>query len=57
MMRIASEFGLTPASRSRIVTPKNGDLRLLDLFDQLPAEEANAEPVEPGEAAPTDGAD
>src|SRR5687767_7214789 len=33
MMRIASEFGFTPASRSRISTPA-GDDTLFDLFNQ-----------------------
>src|SRR5882672_3713884 len=31
MMRIASEFGFTPASRSRISTPPQSDLPLFDL--------------------------
>jgi Phage terminase, small subunit len=33
MMRIASEFGFTPASRSRISTPAKKELNLFDLFD------------------------
>ena len=57
MMRIASEFGLTPASRSRIVTPGNGGPRLLDLFDQMPAEEADAEPAESSGGEPSDTTD
>jgi P27 family predicted phage terminase small subunit len=32
MMRIASEFGFTPASRSRISTPGKGEADLFDLF-------------------------
>jgi P27 family predicted phage terminase small subunit len=35
MMRIASEFGFTPASRSRISTPASTrELRFFDLFNQ-----------------------
>jgi phage terminase small subunit len=33
MMRIASEFGFTPASRSRISIPQQSDLPLFDLSD------------------------
>jgi phage terminase small subunit len=33
MMRIASEFGLTPASRSRISTPSPDEQNLLDLME------------------------
>ena len=33
MMRIASEFGFTPASRSRISVPHKSDLPLFDLPD------------------------
>jgi P27 family predicted phage terminase small subunit len=33
MLRIACEFGMTPASRSRISTPFSSDLMLLDLND------------------------
>jgi P27 family predicted phage terminase small subunit len=32
MMRIASEFGFTPASRSRISTPSKNEKDLFDLF-------------------------
>ena len=32
MMRIASEFGFTPASRSRISTPSNHEATLFDLM-------------------------
>lgn len=39
MMRIASEFGFTPASRSRISTPSKADPSLFDLLDGLPDEE------------------
>ena len=34
MMRIASEFGFTPASRSRIATPGKPDAPLLDLIER-----------------------
>jgi hypothetical protein len=37
MMRYASEFGFTPASRSRIAMPANHEP---DLFDIGPADEA-----------------
>jgi P27 family predicted phage terminase small subunit len=33
MMRIASEFGFTPASRSRISTPNPESATLFDLFE------------------------
>ena len=33
MMRIASEFGFTPASRSRISTPQKPELTLFDRLD------------------------
>jgi P27 family predicted phage terminase small subunit len=33
MMRIASEFGFTPASRSRIVTPSQAEPSLFDVLD------------------------
>jgi phage terminase small subunit len=32
MMRIASEFGFTPASRSRISTPNKNEPNLFDLL-------------------------
>ena len=38
MMRIASEFGLTPASRSRIAAPAE---RRPSLFDLLDADKVN----------------
>jgi Phage terminase, small subunit len=44
MMRIASEFGFTPASRSRISTPIADDPSLLDLMEEVPP----SEPDEPG---------
>jgi P27 family predicted phage terminase small subunit len=34
MMRIASEFGFTPASRSRISTPSDSSPSLFDLMDE-----------------------
>ena len=34
MMRIASEFGLTPASRSRISAPSSDEPNLLDLMEE-----------------------
>ncbi len=34
MMRIASEFGFTPASRSRITTPQQSERTLFDLPDE-----------------------
>ena len=44
MMRIASEFGFTPASRSRISAPPPDQLPLLDLTaDDYEAEEEEAE--------------
>jgi P27 family predicted phage terminase small subunit len=39
MMRIASEFGFTPASRSRISTPGHAGPSLLDLMEAPPEEE------------------
>jgi P27 family predicted phage terminase small subunit len=42
MMRIASEFGFTPASRSRISTPACAEPSLFDCFDE---EESGAEPA------------
>jgi P27 family predicted phage terminase small subunit len=38
MMRIASEFGFTPASRSRIAAPERRAPDLLDLIDDPPAD-------------------
>ena len=40
MMRIASEFGFTPASRSRIATPQPPDRGLFDIVDDPPEEAA-----------------
>ena len=42
MMRIASEFGFTPASRSRISAPPPDQLPLLDLTAESNAEEEPA---------------
>jgi phage terminase small subunit len=42
MMRIASEFGFTPASRSRIATPSQAEPSLFDVLDG----EAPAGPAE-----------
>jgi P27 family predicted phage terminase small subunit len=36
MMRIASEFGFTPASRSRISAPSSAGRTLFDTLDDLP---------------------
>jgi phage terminase small subunit len=36
MMRIASEFGFTPASRSRISTPTRTEPTLFDLLENTP---------------------
>lgn len=41
MMRIASEFGFTPASRSRISTPQKAESDLFDLFKDSHADKAN----------------
>ena len=41
MMRIASEFGFTPASRSRIATPPPPDRGLFALLDDPPDEAAS----------------
>ena len=40
MMRIASEFGFTPASRSRISTPSPDERTLFDVIDGTPDEAA-----------------
>lgn len=37
MMRVASEFGFTPASRGRIAAPKENDGPMLDLFNPVPS--------------------
>jgi phage terminase small subunit len=34
MMRIAAEFGFTPASRSRIATPQQDEATLFDVLEQ-----------------------
>jgi P27 family predicted phage terminase small subunit len=36
MMRIASEFGFTPASRSRISTPSKTEPTLFDALEKAP---------------------
>jgi hypothetical protein len=38
MIRIASEFGFTPASRSRISTPEESDPGLFGFFNSPPRE-------------------
>jgi P27 family predicted phage terminase small subunit len=38
MMRIASEFGFTPASRSRISTPSLNEWTLFDILENTPSE-------------------
>jgi phage terminase small subunit len=40
MMRIASEFGFTPASRSRIATPSESEPSLFDRLEEPPEEPA-----------------
>jgi P27 family predicted phage terminase small subunit len=40
MMRIASEFGFTPASRSRIATPQDRGASLFDFVNDRPDESA-----------------
>jgi phage terminase small subunit len=41
MMRIASEFGFTPASRSRISTHPNAEPTLFDRLEDYPDEAAS----------------
>lgn len=41
MMRIASEFGFTPASRSRISSPSSSEPTLFDLFGEPRTEKEN----------------
>lgn len=41
MMRIASEFGFTPASRSRISSPSSNEPTLFDLFGEHRTEKDN----------------
>jgi P27 family predicted phage terminase small subunit len=41
MMRIASEFGFTPASRSRIATPSQTEPTLFDVLEEAPADPLN----------------
>lgn len=56
MMRIASEFGFTPASRSRIATPAERKPSLLDFLDDepsdVPAADGPAKNSEPHENGP-----
>jgi P27 family predicted phage terminase small subunit len=42
MMRIASEFGFTPASRSRIATPSPAEPSPFDLMEEEPPDEEPA---------------
>jgi P27 family predicted phage terminase small subunit len=42
MMRIASEFGFTPASRSRISTPSPGEPNLLELMEESEIDDETA---------------
>src|SRR5947207_267150 len=44
MMRIASEFGFTPASRSRIATPAKAGPSLFDLIEDGPEEPSSDSP-------------
>jgi phage terminase small subunit len=44
MMRIASEFGFTPASRSRIATPSKAGPSLFDLMEDPPEEPSSGGP-------------
>jgi P27 family predicted phage terminase small subunit len=48
MMRIASEFGLTPASRSRIATPVDDRPSLFDCLDAESSESPDGQPSDPG---------
>ena len=41
MMRIASEFGFTPASRSRIATPSPAEPTLFDMMEEPDDTRAN----------------
>jgi phage terminase small subunit len=41
MMRIASEFGFTPASRSRIATPPPNERTLFDIVEHPASESRN----------------
>jgi P27 family predicted phage terminase small subunit len=43
MMRIASEFGFTPASRSRIATPAKSGPSLFDFIEDRPGEPSSSE--------------
>jgi phage terminase small subunit len=44
MMRIASEFGFTPASRSRIATPAKATPSLFDMMENRPDERSSGRP-------------
>ena len=44
LMRIAAEFGFTPASRSRIATPSLAERTLFDSVEEAPAESGPEEP-------------
>jgi P27 family predicted phage terminase small subunit len=46
MMRIASEFGFTPASRSRISTPSNMEPSLFDELERVPIRSVEGTSVE-----------
>jgi P27 family predicted phage terminase small subunit len=46
MMRIASEFGFTPASRSRIATPSKTEPTLFDVLEGVPAGAASGTTAE-----------
>jgi P27 family predicted phage terminase small subunit len=46
MMRIASEFGFTPASRSRIATPSKAEPTLFDVLEEVPAGAASGTTAE-----------
>jgi P27 family predicted phage terminase small subunit len=48
MLRIASEFGLTPASRSRIATPADHGPSLFDYLDEEAAELSDDQPSDLG---------
>ena len=45
MLRIAAEFGFTPASRSRIATPSQDEPSLFDNVERDPRGEVSKEPA------------
>ena len=45
MLRIAAEFGFTPASRSRIATPSPDEPTLFDTVERDPGGAASKEPA------------